>query len=181
MILGIDTGLATCGWALLDDEKRAFVDLGVVVTEQDQDIPVTLDRARRLAIGASVIAAKAPGCSMIVVERMSFPPGGGVKAAAPILLSWGAVVGVVAMLTPRPKLLTIQPQRWEREVLPNAGKQVDYDELAMQAATYLLANHPAAAKALRGIKEKHRNHAIDAAMLALMGALRPNRCERIAA
>jgi hypothetical protein len=181
MILGIDTGLATCGWALLDETTRRFVDLGVVITKPAKDALVTLDRARRLTVSAKILAEKAPGCSMVVVERMSFPPGAGMAAAVPIALSWGAVVGVISMMSPRPELLTVSPQRWQREILPNAGKQVDYDELARNAAAYILANHPAAAKALRAIKEAHRNHAIDAAMLALMGALRPGRCERIAA
>ncbi|HEY1814880.1 MAG TPA: hypothetical protein VGG74_21180 [Kofleriaceae bacterium] len=181
MILGIDTGLATFGWALLDDTACSFVDLGVVITKPvEGDRAVTLDRAARANAQAVVIAERAKGCHTIVVERMSFPPGGA-NALVPIALSWGVAIGVIATLAPRPRLLTIAPQRWQREVLPNAGKQVDYDELAHNAATYLLANHPRASEKLRAIKKVDRNHAIDAAMLALVGALMPAKCERIEA
>lgn len=180
MILGLDTGLATCGWALLDETTCTFVDLGVVLTRPAKDAKVTLDRARRCNAQAAVIATKAPGCSTIVVEQMSFPVAGGVNAMAAIALSWGVVLGIVATMNPRPRLLTVSPQRWQRAVLPNAGKRVDYDELAGAAGAYILKRHPQAARALRAIPEGRQNHAIDAAMLALMGALRPQECATIA-
>lgn len=180
MILGVDTGMGTGGWALLDEKTCSFHDLGVVLTKKSKKASISLDRARRMTVQAAVLAskAKAVDLTMIVVEQMSFPPGG-VKAAAPILLSWGALLGIVAMMDPQPRLLTIAPQRWQREVLPNAGKAVDYDELADAAARHILQRHPRAAAKLEAIPEKHRNHAIDAAMIALVGALRPQRCERI--
>jgi len=180
LILGIDTGLATCGWALLDERSRRFVDVGVVVTKKLEGGKVTLDRARRINVQAAVLAEKAKGCSVIVVERMSFPPGGA-NAMVPIALSWGLVLGLVAMLDPRPRLLTIAPQRWQREVMPNAGKSVDYDELAARAAQHILANHPSAAARFEKMPRSRWSHAIDAAMIALVAALRPRRCEEIAA
>ena len=181
--------MKTFGWALLDDETCSFVDLGVVIAPMDDDAPVTLDRARRCVPQANVLAERMPGVHVVVAERMSFPPGAGMKAAVPIALSWGVVIGVRAMCNPRPRLMTIAPQRWQREVLPNAGREVDYATLARTAATYILANHPAAAKALLAIKCTHprghkqneicpdRFHAIDAAMIALVGTLRPHRCD----
>jgi len=180
MILGVDTGMGTGGWALLDETNCSFVDVGVVITKRVKDAPVTLDRARRMTVQAGVLAAKAKGANLssIVVERMSFPPGG-VNAMVPIALSWGALIGIHAMLDPQPRLLTIAPQRWQREVLPNAGKNVDYGELARRAAEHILSNHPRAAKAFEAIPPSQWSHAIDAAMIALVGALRPQRCERI--
>jgi hypothetical protein len=178
MILGVDTGLATFGWALLDERACSFVDLGVVITKKLPGAKVTLDRARRCTAQAAAIAERARGCSTIVVEQMSFPPGGA-NAMVPIALSWGVVLGIAAMLDPRPRLLTIAPQRWQREVLPNAGRAVDYDELARAAGEHLLSRHPRARDALRRIPEGRRNHAVDAAMIALCGALRPQRCEGV--
>lgn len=178
MILGIDTGIASCGWALLDEQSCTFLDLGVIVQRKEKRHArtLTLERARRANVQAGVIAAKAPGCSMIVCEQMSLGmPGAMAKVA--IGMSWGIILGVTAMISPRPKLLTIAPQRWQREVLPSAGKEVDYDELARAAGEHLLQRHPRAAAALQRIPEKDRQHAIDAAMIALCGALRPQRCD----
>lgn len=175
MILGIDTGIATCGWALLDPKRCSFEDLGVVTQAKLKGEKITLDRARRGNVQAQVLAEKAPGCTLIVVEQMSLGVPGAI-AKLSIGMSWGVILGIVAMMDPRPELLTIPPQRWQREVLPNAGKSVDYDQLARAAAAYILRNHPKAAKALRAIPEKQRNHALDAAMIALCGFLRRDRC-----
>ena len=189
MILGIDTGTATLGWSLVDERTCRFVDLGTVFTEQ-LDENVTLDQARRASIGARVIAEKAQGCSMVVVERLSFPGGkpckickrrSGPKQVLPIALSWGVIVGIVSMLNPRPRLLTIAPQRWQRMVQPNAGRKVDYDGLARDAAKFILHRHPAVAPALLMLPKSKRSHAIDASMIALVGALQPNACDEVSA
>jgi hypothetical protein len=98
-------------------------------------------------------------------------------------LSWGIILGAVAQLAalghPRPRLITIAPQRWQREVLPSAEGQVDYEELARRAGAHLLRRHVRASAALERIPDKHKNHAIDAAMVALVAALRPHRCDAI--
>lgn len=181
MILGIDGGLATCGWALLDEGNCEFIDLGVIVQKKRENgaRTMTLERARRITVQAQVIAQKVPGVSRIVVEQMSFPPGGA-NAIVPIALGWGALLGIVAMLDPRPRLLTLSPQRWQREVVPYAGKQVDYEDIAEAAAAHLLRRHPRAHSALMRIPPSHRSHALDAAMIALVGALRPHRCDEVA-
>ena len=179
MILGIDTGLATCGWALLDETTRQFQDLGVIEQPKSPAMNVTLDRAVRTNKQAQVLAGKLVGCSMIVVEQMSFPPGAGINAAVPIALSWGVVVGLVASMPVRPRLLTVSPQKWQRAVQPNAGKRIDYDEIAHTAAQYILSKHPQASMALQLLPKAQQSHAIDAAMIALMGALRPGVCTEV--
>ena len=183
MILGLDTGTATCGWALLDDARCEFVDLGVVVQpKRDEARTATLERERRAHNQARVITSKAPGCSTVVVEQLSLGIRGKI-ACLSVGLSWGIILGSVAQLEalghPRPRLLTIAPQRWQREVLPSAEGEVDYEELARRAAAHLLRRHPRASAALERIPAKHRNHAIDAAMIALVGALRPHRCDAV--
>jgi Holliday junction resolvasome RuvABC endonuclease subunit len=178
VILGVDTGLATCGWALLDERACSFVDLGVVTQKAVKGRTITLDRIQRANALAQVLGSHVRGVSIVVVESLSLGMPGAI-AKLSVGLSWGTLLGIVAMLDPKPRLLTIAPQRWQREVLPNAGKSVDYDELARAAAEHLLARHPAAARALRRIPESKRNHAIDAAMIALCGALRPQRCEDV--
>jgi len=181
MILGLDTGMRTCGWAQLDETRCEFIDLGVVIQPKrdDEARTITLERERRANLQAQVIAKKAPGCGLIAVEQMSLPRAGGVQAAVSIALSWGIVLGVVALLEPRPKLLTVAPQRWQREVVPYAGRQVDYGELAEAAAAHILRRHPRAHAALMRIPASHRSHALDAAMIALVAALRPHRCDEV--
>jgi Holliday junction resolvasome RuvABC endonuclease subunit len=176
VILGVDTGIATCGWAILDETRCSFVDLGVLIQKPIEGAKLTLDRVQRSNALANVLAKHAPGCKTVVVEQLSLGMPGAI-AKLSVGLSWGVVLGIVAMLDPAPRLLTIPPQRWQREVLPNAGRKVDYDELARSAAAHLLSRHPRAAAALEAIPERHRNHAIDAAMIALCGALRPGRCD----
>lgn len=182
MILGVHSSsdrTPACGWALLDPVRCTFEDLGVVITKPIKGGNVTLDRARRCNVQAGVLAVKAQGCDTVIVEQMTLPSD---KAAVlPTALSWGVVLGIVASMDPKPRLLTIPTQRWQREVLPSAGKQVDYDELARAAAMHILRRHPKAALALRRIPETQRHHAIAAAMIALCAALRPKRCEQITA
>lgn len=178
MILGIDTGIATCGWALLDEKACSFVDLGVLIQKPIEGEKVTLDRIRRSCAIATVLAKHAPGCTIIAVESLSLGMPGAI-AKLNVGLSWGVVLGIVAMLDPAPRLLTIPPKRWQREVLPTAGKEIDYEELATAAGAYILRNHPKAAKALQAIKPKDRNHAIDAAMIALCANLLPQKCDRV--
>jgi Holliday junction resolvasome RuvABC endonuclease subunit len=180
MILGIDTGLATCGWALLDERSKTFVDMGVLVQKPTEGRTITLDRLQRSNALAKVLATKAPGCSTVIVEQLNLGMPGAI-AKLSVGLSWGVVLGIVAMLDPRPRLMTIAPQRWQRAVLPNTGKTVDYDELARAAAKLILTRHPRAAASLESIPQRHRSHAIDAAMIALVGALRPRDCTHLAA
>jgi hypothetical protein len=180
MILGVDTGLATCGWALLDEKEQSFLDLGVLVQKPIKGAKITLDRVQRTNALAKVLSKHAPGCGTIVVEQMSLGMPGAI-AKLSIGLSWGVILGIASMLSPAPRLLTIAPQRWQREVMPNAGRSVDYDKLARHAAAFILRHHPRAAAALKRIPEDHRNHALDAAMIALCGALRPGRCTAVEA
>lgn len=182
-ILGLDGGTATSGWAILDATTHTFEDLGVVIQpKRDKERTVTLERQRRANNQARVIAAKAPGCSLIAVEQLSL----GIKGKIAVLsmgLSWGIILGAVAQLealgNPRPRLLTIAPKRWQNEVLPSGQNETDYEELARRVGAHLLRRHPKAYAALQRIPEKHQNHAIDAAMIALVGALRPHRCDAI--
>lgn len=181
MILGVDGGMATGGWALLDEQRCEFLDLGVWTTSKSCDELVSLDRARRCNVHADILAEKSMGCATIVVERISLPPGGGANAMVPISMSWGVIIGIRAMhQQPKPRLLTISPQKWQREVLPSGKGEVDYDRLALAAGAHILRRHPKAAAKLARIRESERNHAIDAAMIALCGALRPDRCDVIA-
>jgi hypothetical protein len=169
MILGVAPTAVGFGWALLDDAMCSFVAVGVVAAE-----PVrrgTLSQLRRANAQALALAVRMRDCHTVVVERVE-----------PIPTAWHILIGSMSMCSPVPRQLTVERGRWQREVLPNASAELDYDALAHAAATYLLANHPRAAAGLKAIAAKPwRGHANDAAMLALMGALRVKKCQQIEA
>lgn len=151
IILGIHMDLATCGWASLDTERRAFVDLGSKAT--------TLEMR-----SSDVLAEKVCGADVVAVERAHLMRGGFVA------------MNLIAMVEPPPRLLTIAPQRWQREVLPNLLlTQPNRDELALKAAAHILMRHPAVASKLEAIEPEERYHAIVAAMLALVATLQMER------
>jgi hypothetical protein len=172
VILGLNIAAARCGWALLDEQTCSFQDLGVVAPHRFKGQTVTLDRARAGSLHAQVLAAKAPGCTAIVVEQLSLEALDQAEQLA-LGMSWGIVLGVIATMEPAPSLFSIPAGRWQREVLPNAptGREIDA-ELARAAAAHILRSHPKAAKALRAIADADRPHAMTAAMIALCGFLR---------
>jgi hypothetical protein len=171
VILGLDVDAARCGWALLDEQTCSFLDLGVVAPHRFRGATVTLDRVRAGSHYAQVVASKAPGCAAVVVEQLALESMSSDDRLA-IGVSWGIVLGAIATVEPAPALLSIPAGRWQREVLPNAvGRDVD-PKLARAAAAHILRSHPKATKALKGIAEADRVHAMNAAMIALTGFLR---------
>lgn len=187
MILGIDTGLATCGWALFSPEQRRFTGLGVIeLPKSSRKVHANVERVQRAAKQANEVrdildgpAFMAGGELTVVVEQMSF--GGGANSIAPIALSWGIVLGLIARQQHSTRLLTIAPQRWQRLVQPAAKRKVNYPKLERAMTGYLDKSSHEAFVALQVLPRSKRNHAIDACALALVGALRPHECEEVRA
>lgn len=69
------------------------------------------------------------------------------------------------------KVVTLPRGRWQRAVLPNAGRKLD-EVLAHVAAKFILHKHPRVPPALELVEPSSRRHVIEAAMIALTGALR---------
>jgi hypothetical protein len=167
LILGLELRANVCGWSLLDEAASSFVGLGVHTfgrVGRVQETTVTrLDRVHGLA---HVLAARAPGCVAIVLERW-------VPELVPELdigLAWGSVLGVAAMMNPRPRLVTLDPHRWQREVL--LGSRESGVDVAYGRAAYVLRGHPRADAALRAMPMREREPAVAAGMIALYGTLR---------
>ncbi len=173
MILGIDLRGAACGWSLLDEAASSFTGLGVHTLGRPERIDrATLGRMDTVHGLARVIAARAPGCSTIVVERWVPEAMRELDAG----LAWGTLLGVASMLTPRPQLLTLEPQAWQRELA--LGRRDLLGEVAYANAQYVLRGHPRADEALRRLPANVREPAIAAAMIALQGALRLAKSKR---
>lgn len=170
LILGLDIRAAACGWALLDESASSFVDLGVHALGHAGRV-TTLSRAGRHGI-AGLVAERARGCGALVVERPTS------AAGLELGLAWGAILGVAAMLEPRPRLVTLEPYHWQAEVL--LGRRELDEELAYAHAEHLLRSHPRAEAALARLPRREREPAIAAAMIALCGELRLSKHKRVA-
>ncbi len=172
MILGIDTGMATCGWARFDTIGRRFVDLGAFATEKSQGKAKTDDQVDRIEIVADVLEMVTRDVEIIVVERMSFASAASI---APIALCMGAVVGLSRAAAARPRVYTVKPQAWQRAVQPSAGKRVDYAEIERSVGEYVRRDR-ASERSLDSLPSDLRNHALDACAIALMGVYRLHEC-----
>lgn len=174
MILGVDTGNRTFGWARFDHAKHRFDGLGAMELLPNKGPQKTDDQGDRTITVGGVLLERMRDCDVVVVERMSFPPGGQV----PIALGFAVTVGIARALPHRPRVYTVKPQDWQRAVLPNSGKRVDYAELARVVGEYINADR-ASAIALGSLVPALRTHALDACAMALMGAYRLHECRRV--
>lgn len=174
IVLGVDTGIATYGWARFDSVSRSFVGLGARELKRDHGRQKSDDDAARAATIADELLVLGDGCERVVIEKMSFPPGGQV----PIALGFA-----VALTVARAKGLnafTVRPQVWQRAVLPLSGKRVDYVELERVIGKCVRSERDSAI-ALDSLEPKLRNHALDACAIALMGAFRIDECTEVKA
>ena len=173
MILGLDIRSSVCGWSLLDEAASSFASLGVHTLGRRERLDrATLSRIDRAHGLARVVAACAPGCSTIVVERWVPETVRELDAG----LAWGTLLGVASMLSPRPRLLTLDPHGWQREL--SLGRRDMLGDVAYANAQYVLRGHPRADEALRRLPPNDREPAIAAAMIALQGSLRLAKSKR---
>lgn len=175
MILGIRTDTLACGWALLDEQARSFVEVGAHAQKMPKGEAITLGGIHRTEALAKVIASKAIGCSAIVVDHAA-----GELSQISVGLPWGILIGVASMLDPRPRLLTVARERWQRIVMPTADRRSDLASLATAAGAHLLKRHPRALATLERTATRHKEHAIDAALIAMCGAFHAGLCDPIA-
>lgn len=181
MILALDPGLATCGWAIVTPLTGQVLALGVLLSEPDRQLDDSTDRARRIAVQAEAIrtCALAQGCTSIAAEAMSF--GGSPKArfsmAISLGLSWGAIAGVATALAL--ELREVPPKVWQHAVAgvdATSKTKVDYEVVFAKLARFVRGE---ARRDLARIAKRHRNHALDAAGVGVFTALRPSQATRI--
>jgi hypothetical protein len=177
VILGVDPGLATCGWAVLDHAGRV-ADLGVVLQGPDAELDEAVCRARRANVQAAALHAVAVryGCTVIGCEAMSFggPPKARFAMAISVGLSWGGVSAIATALGC--ELYSVPPKVWERAVQPTTTRKVDYPKLEAALSRYV-SEH--ARESLAAISKATRNHALDAVGIGMFVALRREQADRI--
>jgi Holliday junction resolvasome RuvABC endonuclease subunit len=166
VILGVDPGYANCGWAVVDRSARV-VDLGVILTEQDDGVAKSTDRARRTRhVSAELVAiARRHNCKAIAAEQAL--QHGAAAAIAANLLPWGALIGIAVALGL--ELYEVPAKTWQHAVTDSPTK-IAYEDLAKALAQYAALD---CREALAAIAKKKRTHALDGMGVGVFAALRP--------
>jgi len=175
VILGIDCGTATFGWALVD-EAGTVCDLGAIVQGVDNNVDKSTDSSRRVANQVDKLREmlSATRATAAVHEAGSYNPRQ-FKMSVGLAMSIGAVVGFAR--TWGIPLFELPPKRWQQAITGKPGK-VDYDDVYRRVEQRVALWQPAMDQ-LSAIKPRHRNHALDAAGIALCHAIDPSLATRV--
>jgi len=178
VILAVDPGLATCGWAVVRPGTARVIALGVITTERDADIGKNTDRLQRTAHQASVLAdlVEEHDVDVIAAEALSFPPKARVAGVSSLCLSWGVLAGISRSCGT--ELIEVPPKQWQHAVMPGV-ERIDYAMLFVKLTRF--AESQGAARLL-AINKGDRSHALDAMGVGIYAALRSEarRVEAIA-
>jgi len=165
VILGLDPGLTTFGWAKLSPRAQV-IDLGILLQPTTKKAK---DHAGRTHRQAMLLNELVQDCTIVVAEALSFPRFH--SAVASLALSWGVILGVCTAHGLR--VAQVSPQKWQHAATAQVGGSIDYDllvkQLELHVRTYAT---PRAVAALDTITVSKRSHALDAVGVALYGAVR---------
>jgi len=178
MILGVDTGLASFGWAKLSEHTAVpsdgIEDLGVLMQPADKSLSPTVDRTLRARRQVQLLDSMAHNVTAIVREKPSYNPrlfdhNVCITASAEAIAAWAWCMGI--------PLYEIAPKDWQHAVTGHGGK-VDQDEIARRA-TVFIAHSERASRSLQSIGADDRWHAFDATCIAACFIRRPQLATRI--
>lgn len=176
VILGIDCGIGSFGWAKVEERTALVESLGVLMQEPDKSPPVALDRSRRLLCQAELVDSLCTDVTAVVHEEASYNPrifAQNVDLASCIGMvvtyAWAAGIPVYQM----------PPKRWQHAIAgTKQPAKVDYNDVSCRVERRIECCGQALL-ALCDIKPHHRNHAIDAAGIALCFAIDPTLATRV--
>ena len=171
MILAVDPGLGTCGWAVLRPRTGRVLDLGVITSKPTKGLDEWTDRARRASAQSHLLAniIEQYDCTTIAAEAVSVggPPKARQRMTASLCLSWGSLVGLAEGMGL--ELYEVPPKQWQHAILPGV-KRISYVELFAGLEAFIGAQQ---VHQLHAITASLRNHAIDAVGVGLFAALSP--------
>lgn len=174
MILAVDPGQRTCGWAIVAPRTARVVSLGTLVLEPDDRVRKTLDRKARSERQADLLRelASAHRITAIAAEAPSLggPPASRLAMAIALYGSWGLLT-MLGRVRGVP-VIEVPPKTWQRAIQPDAGKAVDYDKLFAELAAFIEGQAGRVLLDLAAISKSHRNHALDAVGVGVFAALR---------
>ncbi len=169
MILAIDPGIASCGWAIVQsrtvDSPVRVVDLGVWTSEPNAALGKSTDRARRIGrLGLEIGRLyRLHGVTMLAAEQaLSFGRTSGLIGQAMV---WGALVMLAA--EHRCDVREVTAKQWQRAIVPGIKGKMDYPFIAQALARYIGDGM------LKNIDPDLRTHALDAVGVGLFASLRP--------
>lgn len=174
-VLGVDTGLATLGWALTD-AHGAPIALGRHASKPTAGLRVAEDLAMRVDLQVAMLAdlvdrVRAAGVDLVVgIEAMSWPRSS--AAIAAIALCWGGLVGLLRARGVRG--YHVPPAVWERSIAAGG-----HDAVADRLQVYLREQRPELAAWLLQLRADDRTHPIDGLGIAMAVAVAPELCTRI--
>ena len=164
MILGIDPGLATFGWARIADVAQV-VDLGVL------ELPAKgkrKDHAGRSHRQAGALVELLAGVDLVVAEALSFPKHH--AGVASLCLSWGVLLGACSARSV--PVMAVRPQQWQHAAAAQDASSIDYASLVARLEEHVEQHGArAAVAALHCIAPSKRTHALDAVGVGLYGVV----------
>lgn len=157
-ILGIDPGMANCGFAVL--ERFAVRDLGVLETTKRDGGLMERVRVLEADLGA-LFDEHAPG--VVVAEAPSFPRSA--RAAQMLGLAYGVLVG---LCRGRAQLVVRTAAEWRELLELPKQKRGEDGKKARKASTARLMHHrfPGARELLASVPAGRHEHALDALAIA---------------
>jgi Holliday junction resolvasome RuvABC endonuclease subunit len=169
VILAVDIGTATLGWAVVRPGTAELVDLGVIVQPADPELGVHEGRRRRIRRQTRMLreVVMRHGCTHIAGEELSYggPPKARVAMATCQALCWGALEAIAIFLDL--EVVAIPPKTWEKAIVPEATGKIDYDTVYERISSFV-----GAFPALRRIPAGQRNHALDGVGIGVYAARR---------
>lgn len=187
MILAVDGGIATSGWAIVTPITGAIVELGAVLLPPIAGVDETTDRAMRAAIQATQLRAVAQRyeragtpIAAIAGEAVSLggPPKARLAMATALNLCWGNLV--MLAITRGVDLLEVRPKLWQHAVQGHSDA-VDYEAIERAVVAHIqgMPGHELSLEQLLAIPQKQRNHPLDACCVGMFAARRRHECARI--
>jgi Holliday junction resolvasome RuvABC endonuclease subunit len=171
MILALDGGTASLGYAVMRPRSGAVLELGTITSKPHPGVAQTTDNARRITRAFDTLerVARTHGVITIAAEAVSLggPPKARLSMATTLNLFWGAAIGLARQLNT--DLLEVTPKEWQHAVLGRTDK-VAYDELFAALSVYVSGQ----THMLNAIPQGERNHALDAVGVGLYAALTSN-------
>lgn len=174
MILAIDGGLATFGWAVINPRLAYVEACGVLIQKPDPKLGVHADRQRRAGAQAALITSLMARLDFetFAIEEPSFAPRSSASAKIGIGMSWGVAQGLA--WAARAELRVLPPKVWQRAIIPaepgeNPRAAIPYERVAAALEAYVDLR----ATGLDQIAKGQRNHAMDAIGIGVYAALRP--------
>ena len=177
MILALDPGLATCGYAIVTPRTARVVTLGVIEILPRSGADEHTDRVQRASLQAKQLAdlMESHDVTTVAAEGISLggPPQARTTMAVCLGLCWGVINGLAEAFGA--DVLEVRPKQWQHAIMPGLDK-INYDHLFKRIEAFAGKQ---AFVAFNIIRKSLRNHALDAVGVGIYAALSPSAAQRV--